>query len=226
MKRYFEFINEAFFANLEDSELREKLEELEREKREIEDEILQINLILKERQEQGVINFVKDFPKSIFDLNKEQLNWIFEFETTKTMKFDNARNYFSQLDGIMVYTGSKSKTDQYQVRIHSEDFMNQLYVDSTSRADGNEFELNSDQIESIKFLGDNLKREDSAPIEFFIEYVYWHSSDLPDKILYQDENNIYYGKKKYNSIEAVLRQIVKMDIENRKEDDGEDYDED
>jgi uncharacterized protein YlzI (FlbEa/FlbD family) len=219
MKRYLEFINEAFFANLEDSELREKLEELEREKREIEDEILQINLILKERQEQSVINFVKDFPKSIFDLNKEQLNWIFEFETTKTMKFDNARNYFSQLDGIMVSKGSKSKTDQYQLRIHSEDFMNQLYVDSTSRADGNEFELNSDQIKSIKFLGDNLKREDSAPIEFFIGYVYWHSSDLPDKILYQDENNIYYGKKKYNSIEAVLRQIDKMDIENRKKDD-------
>jgi uncharacterized protein YlzI (FlbEa/FlbD family) len=222
MKRYLEFINEAFFANLEDSELREKLEELEREKREIEDEILQINLILKERQEQSVINFVKDFPKSIFDLNKEQLNWIFEFETTKTMKFDNARNYFSQLDGIMVSKGSKSKTDQYQLSIHSEDFMNQLYVDSTSRADGNEFELNSDQIKSIKFLGDNLKREDSAPIEFFIGYVYWHSSDLPDKILYQDENNIYYGKKKYNSIEAVLRQIVKMDIENRKKDNDED----
>jgi len=221
MKRYLEFINEAFFANLEDSELREKLQELEREKREIEEEILQINQVLKERQEESVINFVKDFPKSIFDLNKEQLNWIFEFEDTKTMKFDNARNYFSQLslNGIMVYTTSKSKTDQYQVRIHSEDCMNQLYYDSTLPVNGNEFELNSDQIKSIKFLGDNLKREDSAPIEFFIEYVYWHSSVLPDKILYQDENNIYYGKKKYNSIEAVLRQIVKMDIENRKEDD-------
>ena len=215
MKRYLQFINEEFFANLEDSELQEKLEELEREKKEIEDEILQINQVLKDRQEESVRDFVKDWSKSIFDLNKEQLDWIFEFESKNIHKIKISQTYFRQLEGVFVLTISSrpSKTGQYQVRINSDHSMD---------SDETEFELNPKQIKSIKFIGDNLKREYSTtPIELLVEYAYLHSSRLPDKILYQDENNIYYARKNYNSIEAVLRQIVENDIDNKKDDDDE-----
>lgn len=215
MKSYLQFINEEFFANLEDSELQEKLEELEREKKEIEEEILQINQVLKDRQEESVRDFVKDWPKSIFDLNKEQLDWIFEFESKNIHKIKISQTYFRQLEGVFVLTISSrpSKTGQYQVKINSEYSMN---VEET------EFELNPKQIKSIKFVGDNLKREFSTtPIEILIDYNFYHSTFLPQQIQYQDENNIYYGRKKFNSIEAVVRQIVESDIESQKEDDDE-----
>jgi len=215
MKRYLEFIKEAFYTNLEDSELQEKLQELEREKKEIEEEISHINQVLRERQEESVRDFVKDWPKTIFDLNKEQLDWIFEYETKNLHKINISKTYFRQLEGVFVLTESSraSKTGQYQVRINSEYSMD---------SDETEFELNSKQIRSIKFIGDNLKREFSTtPIEILIDYVFYHSTFLPAQIIYQDENNIYYGRKKFNSIEAVLRQIVESDIESQKDDDDE-----
>jgi len=215
MKRYLEFIKEAFYTNLEDSELQEKLQELEREKKEIEEEISHINQVLRERQEESVRDFVKDWPKTIFDLNKEQLDWIFEYETKNLHKINISKTYFRQLEGVFVLTESSrsSKTGQYQVRINSEYSMD---------SDETEFELNSKQIRSIKFIGDNLKREFSTtPIEILIDYVFYHSTFLPAQIIYQDENNIYYGRNKFNSIEAVLRQIVESDIESQKDDDDE-----
>ena len=45
-----------------------------------------INQLLKDRQEESVRDFVKDWPKSIFDFNEEQLDWIFEFETKNIHK--------------------------------------------------------------------------------------------------------------------------------------------
>ena len=215
MKRYLEFIKEAFFSNLEDYELQEKLQELEREKKEIEEEILQINQVLKERQEESDREFVKDWPKSIFDLNKEQLDWIFEFQTGNSYRIQISKSYFNQLVGVFVLTESSraSKSGQYQVKINSEYSMN---VEET------EFELNPEQIRSIKFVGDNLKREFSTtPIEILIDYNFYHSTLLPGQIQYQDENNIYYGRKRFNSIEAVVRQIVESDIKTQKDDDDD-----
>ena len=56
-------------------------------------------------------------------------------------------------------------------------------------------------------------------IDIIKNYVFYNKMKLLPNLI---SNNIYYGKKKYNSIEAVFRQIVKMDIENRKKDDDED----
>lgn len=64
MKRYFEFVNESFYSNLDDSELEEKLRELARDKKEIDEEISYINQILKYREDQNVKEFVKDWQKS------------------------------------------------------------------------------------------------------------------------------------------------------------------
>jgi hypothetical protein len=204
MKRYLEFINEAFFTNLEDSELLEKLEELEREKKEIEDEILQINLILKERQEQSVRDFVKDWPKSIFDLNKEQLDWIFQYgryddksEYRKTI----SEGYFEQLIGV-----------NYPGPIHLD-----LYY---SMNDGeNDFKLNPELIKSIRILGDYSRSIPTRPVTFYINFVYLHKIKLNKIFTYEDEKNIYYGKVKYNSIESILRDLVRKDIKYKIEDD-------
>lgn len=206
MKRYLEFIKEAFFANLEDSELQEKLQELEREKREIEEEISHINQVLKDRQEESVIDFLKDWPESIFDLNEEQLKWLFQFgrydDKTLQKNFVSdyrnkiTKNYFKQLVGV-----------SYPSPIW-------LDLEYSMNDDQTDFKLNTALINSIKILGNYSRSIPTRPVTFYINFNYLHKIKLNQSFTYENDENIYYGRTKYNSIESILQDLVRKDIKN------------
>lgn len=206
MKRYLEFIKEAFFANLEDSELQEKLQELEREKREIEEEISHINQVLKDRQEESVIDFLKDWPESIFDLNEEQLKWLFQFgrydDKTLQKNFVSdyrnkiSKNYFKQLVGV-----------SYPAPI----WLDLEYSMNDGQTD---FKLNTGLINSIKILGNYSRSIPTRPVTFYINFIYLHKIKLNNSFIYENDENIYYGRTKYNSIESILQDLVRKDIKN------------
>lgn len=122
------------------------------------------------------------------------------------------------MEGVSVLTsyGRASETGHYLLRIDTGYSMN---------LNGTEFELNPKQIKSIKFILDNLKKEDStSPIHFLIGYEFRHNTILPAEILYQHDDTIVWGRKRFTSIEATLRQIVEIDIESKKQDDDEEDD--
>jgi hypothetical protein len=206
MKRYLEFIKEAFFSNLEDYELQEKLQELEREKKEIEEEILQINQVLKDRQEESVRDFLKDWPESIFDLNEEQLKWLFQYGRydDKTLQKNFAsdyrnkisNNYFKQLVGV-----------SYPGPIY-------LELDYSMNDGQTDFKLNPELINSIKILGNYSRSIPTRPVTFYINFNYLHKIKLNNSFIYENDENIYYGRTKYNSIESILQDLVRKDIKN------------
>jgi hypothetical protein len=206
MKKYKQFINESkFWNNLDDEDLIERRNDLTVERDELNEQIAYINSILRERQEDKSVNKVKNFPKNIFELNSEQLDFIFEHHhDIDTKHYEISKEYFRQLSGVDA-AGFNNKTNQFHFNISSSSCFNDA-------EDG--FELNEDTVKSIKFLGENLKSEnDDGWVRFGILYEY--HDGYGDKILYKSENEIKYGSiimydKK--SISELLESIVDDDL--------------
>ena len=81
------------------------------------------------------------------------------------------------------------------------------------------YQENERQIKAIKFLGENLKREDGS-VKFHVSY-YFSTQEL-NYVLYVSETELYvtnlYGRKsKYNSISKMLEDLVDYDLESKQD---------
>lgn len=184
---------------------------------ELGEKISRMRSILRDRKENSEEEYSKSFPKSIFQFNKDQCDWIFEHHHGTTQKkYYIGGKYFRELKGFTT-TGFNSKTKQHYFALRCYDL--------------EDYNTNLDPIaKSMKFLGDNLKRDEyeikthrtSKSIEsvkFGIQYA--NSDEYNDCILYVSENEIYYNYgysfKKFDhgngGIEGLLEFIKERDSE-------------
>ena len=229
MKKYLEFIKESTYLNAISSEtLENKLEDLQLQMTELQEEMASIRSILEYRKTNNVTEFAKTLPESIFDFNQEQLDFIFEHhEGVNKTQYDLARTFYQELLGVHDY-GYNRVTNQTT-----------FTIDTTPSFDNDDEDLvqdyqeNEQQIKAIKFLGENLKKVDTNTrgrgdffgvgdaVRFNVSY-YFSTGEL-DFVLYVSETELYianlYGRKsKYNSISKMLESLVGEDLSHK--DDG------
>jgi hypothetical protein len=207
----FNFINETFINELSDDELEEKLEYLNIELKDLQDEILSISYLLKNRKEEKDIITYNNLPESIFDLNQDQLLFVLEYHPGIGQKrHDMAKKYLNQLDGVY-NNGFNQNTNQYHFSIR---------VSSLYNEDESEYQLNDNSVNSIKFLGNNLKKNNGY-VDFNISY-YYSPMLRSDKLLYSEDEILYVNGRssidKMKSIEYALEIMVKNDLSEKDED--------
>jgi hypothetical protein len=194
-----------------EEELNDWIEQLVIERDDILERISSLRRELTDRKEKSEEEYSIKLPESVFDLNKEQFDWVFEYghHTTKK-RYEISRKYLNQLKGVYS-DGFLIKTNQYKFQISTSDSFN--YTE-----DG--FELKPEIVKSIKFLGDNLKRTDGYVL-FGIGY-YYSDDDYNHKVKYYSDDNLEFGIggyfKKMNSIEDLLKDRVESDIESKNND--------
>jgi hypothetical protein len=215
MKKYLEFIKESTYLNAISSEtLENKLEDLQLQMTELQEEMASIRSILEFRKTNDVLKLAKTFPESLYDFNEEQLDFIFEHHhgVGKT-QFDLARTFYRQLVGVHDY-GFNPDTNQTMFAINLTDSFNS---EDEDLADA--YRENNEQIESIKFLGENLKKIDGS-VKFHVSY-YFSTQEL-NYVLYVSETELYvtnlYGRKsKYNNISKMLEYLVEDDLDSKQD---------
>ena len=189
--------------------LETKLEDLQLQMAEIQEEMSSIRSILEFRKTNDVTEFAKTLPESIFNFNKEQLDFIFEHHNgVNSTQYNLARTFYRELIGIHDL-GYNPKTNQTKFAINISDSFN-----SDDEYLANDYRENEEQIKSIKFLGENLERVDGS-VEFLINYYFDQSVNY---IRYVSETELYvtsyYGRKtKYNNISKMLEYLVDEDLE-------------
>jgi hypothetical protein len=212
MKKYLTFINENFkyWNNLDDEDLLERLASLVQEKEDIDQQIQYIRSILRQREEDSIEEKSKDFPKSIWDLNKEQLSLILEHNNKTTSKqYEISQKYLKQLSGVMD-SGFNTKTEQLYFNI----------VTGYSMSENDEFILKPEVVKSIKFLGENLNKTEDGYVLFGILHRF-NDHGYNEKVHYYSDTNIdisTYNIKKTKSIEEMLKSVVESDILNKNDD--------
>lgn len=206
MKNYLQFIkeNRNLWRNFSDEDLQNKYEDLCEQQDEISDQLRFINSIIDERKCSRSEEISKSFPKSIFDMNQEQLDFIFEHNhRTDARHSEISVNYSGQLSGLYP-SGFCEETNQFYFRI----ITNSCFNDNE---DG--FELDPHVVKSIEFVGNHLKRREDGFVHFGISFTH---SDVGyrDEILYGSENDIRYvhhTERQFNSIEKMLEFLVDHD---------------
>lgn len=194
-----------------DEELEERLRWLNIEYKEIQEQISDIRKLLTSRKEEKERNYSKSLPKSIYDFNKEQLEWIFEHHHGTTSEHYNiASDYIKQLKGLYG-TGFNKNTNQFYFSISCYSLVNESE---------DEFRYDPEVGKAIKFLGDNLKRSEDY-VEFGITYIF-DSHGYNDKILYFKSNDIRYKQgwgsvdmrmgRSYGDVQLVLEKIIEHDL--------------
>lgn len=226
MKKYLEFIKESTYLNAVSTEtLENKLEDLQLQMTELQEEMASIRSILEYRKSNKVTELAKTLPESIFDFNKEQLDFIFEHhQGVNKTQYDLAREFYQELLGVHDY-GYNRVTNQTTFAIttsHS--------FDNDDEDSAESYYENEQQINTIKFLGENLKRIDTNSRErgeFFgvgdavrFNVNYYFSTGELDYVLYVSETELYianlYGRKvRYNSISKVLEALVDDDLSHK-----------
>lgn len=202
-----------FLNTLSNEELEEKLKWLRIEYSDIGDEIYSITSILKSRKEDKEEIFSKDFPKSIYDLNKEQIEFILEHNHSITQKkYEISQRYLRQLKGV-IDSGFNRNTEQFYFNIVTSHSFNNTEDD---------FELKDDIVKSINFLVENLK-PNNGYVEFGIQY-YYDDHSYSDKVRYHSNDNITWGSERYNSnkvnsTEKLLEALVDNDLSSKNDSD-------
>lgn len=226
MKKYLEFIKESTYLNAVSTEtLENKLEDLQLQMTELQEEMASIRSILEYRKSNKVTELAKTLPESIFDFNKEQLDFIFEHhQGVNKTQYDLAREFYQELLGVHDY-GYNRVTNQTTFAIttsHS--------FDNDDEDSAESYYENEQQVNTIKFLGENLKRIDTNTgergeyfgvgdaVKFYVSY-YFSTGDL-DFVLYVSETELYitnlYGRKvRYNSISKMLEALVNEDLSHK-----------
>lgn len=226
MKKYLEFIKESTYLNAISTEtLETKLEDLQLQMTELQEEMASIRSILEYRKTNNVTEIAKTLPESLFDFNKEQLDFIFEHhEGVNKAQYDLAREFYIELLGVHDY-GYNRVTNQTTFAIttsHS--------FDNDDEDSAESYHENEQQINTIKFLGENLKKVDTNTgergeyfgvgdaVKFYVSY-YFSTGDL-DFVLYVSETELYianlYGRKtRYNSISKMLEALVDEDLSHK-----------
>jgi hypothetical protein len=167
MKKYLEFIKESTYLNAISTEtLESKLEDLQLQMTELQEEMASIRSILEYRKTNSVTEFAKTLPESIFDFNKEQLDFIFEHhEGVNKTQYDLARTYYRQLVGVHDYVIPKYRTSpRYNRQTNQTTFTidTSHSFDNDDEDNAEDYQENERQIKAIKFLGENLKRLDTS----------------------------------------------------------------
>ena len=201
LKKYNES-SKPFLNALSDEELEEKLYWLRIELNDISDEIRSVTSILTSRKENKEENYSKDFPKSIYDLNKDQIDFILEYNhSTTSKKYKISMEYLSQLKGILG-SGFNKHTNQFNFNISTSHSFNE---------NENEFVLKDDIVKSMKFLVNNLKSYNGY-IEFGV--LYYYNEQYGDKVRYYSSDNITWGSERYNSnkVNSVEKLIEALTI--------------
>ena len=227
MKKYLEFIKESTYLNAVSTEtLETKLEDLQLQMTELQEEMDSIRSILEYRKTNKVKELAKTLPESLFDFNQEQLDFIFEHLVNKA-QYDLARTYCRQLIGVHDY-GYNRQTNQTNFTIDTTYSM--AILDDGDEDSAEDYQENERQIKAIKFLGENLKRIDTNTgereeyfgvgdaVRFNVNY-YFSTGEL-DYVLYVSETELYianlYGRKvRYNSISKVLEALVDDDLSHK-----------
>ena len=197
--------------SLSDDELKEKLEWLSVEYHEIQEQMVDIRKILTKREEERQRDYSKDLPKSIYDFNKEQLEWIFEHHHGTTSEhYKIATDYFRQLKG-MVNTGFNQNTNQFYFNINCYSLFNEA-------EDG--FRYDPEVGKALVFLGENLKKNNGF-VEFGITYAFAQGY-YDDRVIYVASNDIRYKQgwgsvdmrrgRSYGTPELLLEKIVEHDL--------------
>ena len=226
MKKYLEFIKESSYLNAISTEtLETKLEDLQLQMTELQEEMASIRSILEYRKTNNVTEIAKTLPESIFDFNQEQLDFIFEHhEGVNKTQYDLARTFYQELLGVHDY-GYNRVTNQTTFAITTSHSFND---DDEDLAES--YTENEQQINTIKFLGENLKRIDTNTgergeyfgvgdaVKFYVSY-YFSTGDL-DFVIYVSETELYitnlYGRKvRYNSISKMLEELVDEDLSHK-----------
>lgn len=226
MKKYLEFIKESTYLNAISSEtLENKLEDLQLQMKELQEEMASIRSILEYRKTNNITEFAKTLPESIFDFNQEQLDFIFEHhEGGNKTQYDLARTFYQELLGVHDY-GYNRVTNQTTFAIttsHSFDDDDEDLVQ--------DYQENEQQLNTIKFLGENLKKVDTntgGRGEFFgvgdavrFNVNYYFSTGELDYVLYVSETELYianlYGRKtRYSSISKMLEALIGEDLSHK-----------
>lgn len=186
------------FNSLTDDELKERLKWLIIERDEIDNDINSINSIIKNRISNIDEIYAKSLPNSIFDFNKEQLDWILVNNNfVSQVRYNTSTKYFRELKGL--YTnGYNTVTNQFKFIISTSSFNR-----SPNMA-----------VKSIKLIGDNLKRDDGLGyVVFDIEFNNILNEDCYIKYYSSDKIKFNNHSKVYNSIEEILEHLNSMDIE-------------
>jgi len=205
LKKIFESNN---FNSMTDEELEEKLHWLRTEYAEIGREISQVVSIQKSRKESSEEELTKDWPKSIWDLDKFQLGWVLEHGHHTTSKhYKISHEYLGQLEGV-IDSGFNGDTNQYIFNI----CMSSWVTDDLS------YNSNDEGIKSINFLHKNLKKvnfDGQEATRFNI--LFSNSGDYDYALFYCDDKVIvksgYSYQKEYKSIEEAIKALAKKDID-------------
>ena len=231
MKKYLEFIKESTYLNAISTEtLENKLEDLQLQMTELQEEMASIRSILEYRKDNKVRDLSKTLPESIYDFNEEQLDFIFEHHPrVGNLQFDLARMFYRELVGVHDY-GFNPKTNQTMFAIDTTHSFNDEVFNDEDEDLAESYQENERQIKAIKFLGENLKRIDTNSrengeyygvgdvVKFHVSY-YFSTGEL-DYVLYVSETELYvanlYGRKvRYNSISKMLEALVDDDLSHK-----------
>ena len=207
LKKIFESNN---FNSMTDEELEEKLHWLRTEYAEIGREISQVVSIQKSRKESSEEELTKDWPDSIWSLDKFQLSWVLEHGHHTTSKhYEISHKYLRTLRGV-IDSGFLADTNQYIFSICTNHWMNDNETN---------YRENGLAMRSVKLLIDNLKKttwHDDSVTRF---NVLFNNGGYDTSLFYYDENKIViangsYSRTEYKSLELAIKALVKKDIDN------------
>lgn len=222
MKKFEEYIKESYnglgtLNDWDDESLRDRLDSTRNALNELKEEIDYINNILVRRKEKKDLSYGDKLPESIFDFNKEQLEFIFEAGNHITSgRYKLSHRYYEQLIGVYAQ-GYNPDTSETFFQIRGANF------DGLMDEDQDNYIEDYECVKSIKFLGDNLKRKEDHVV---FSYSPRFSDEYNLTILYFSANNLqkkrstYLVEKEFNSIDNMLKYLVEDDIENRKLEEG------
>lgn len=223
MKKYNQFIKESntkFLAAMNDEDLEERLSFLRLQVSELQEEILTIVNIQKDRKNRENTEYSKTLPASIYDFDEKQLEFIFQGDPRSDKQHEIQQKYYNQLAGVFPSMTYDSNTGQNIFSIVTDRCMN----DDEDAYDAEQAKI---AVRDIKFLGDKLKKSNNEEYGDFITFqvLFSYSEDYRKTVIYKSESEIllhngYRVIKTFNKIEDLLKYLVEEDLDERVKDDG------
>lgn len=222
MKKYNQFIKESntkFLAAMDDEDLEERLSFLRLQVSELQEEILTIVNIQKDRKNRENTEYSKTLPASIYDFDEKQLEFIFQGDPRSDKQYEIQQKYYNQLAGVFPSMTYDSTTGQKIFSIVTSRCMN----DDEDAYDAEQAKI---AVRDIKFLGDKLKKSNNEEYGDFITFqvLFSYSEDYRKPVIYKSESEIllhngYRVIKTFNKIEDLLKFLVEEDLDERVRDD-------
>ncbi len=202
--------NEIITLNSMDNDLlNERLDYLRLEIKEITDEIQSIVSILKSRSDDSFRKSLKDFPENVFNLNKEQLDFILSYDdSTTTYQYKEKGKYWDQFRGFF-QSGSKDGKAFFSISLIN-------FYNNNDR-----FEMPENFKKSFDILSEYLKKDGKTEFAILCSY----GSGYDKKVVVEGDKIILYWNPRtpieYNSkdLEKMVEYAVEQDNEDHNNDD-------